>query len=177
MFKKLLYLILGWIVALSVTLIGLTWLFKHSSGLVLLYTPYLVMFASFVGIAVWLIKFREKFEIFLVYITYITSLFSFVILLPLAAERSLSSFIYFYTVEKGSFHYHTLSKEYLNDFVKKRLDDGIKGGFLIKKDKKYLPTTKTKIFYNLLYPLGEMTGTLENYKKFKSTCEHKKTYP
>ena len=166
--KKLFCFLLTGFLCLTLLIISLYFLFKYSTGLVLLYTPYLILLVSFLGVCIYSVWYHDFFEKFLIYITYVSALFLFVILIPIVIERSLSSFIYFYSVEEGSFDQTFISCNYMDKFTHKRFEDGVKGGFLKENNQVYYPTTKAKIFYHVLYPLGFITGTLGNYEAFKA---------
>jgi hypothetical protein len=92
--------------------------------------------------------------------------FSFVFLAPYAVDRSLSTSIFFYSIQHNGFPENSVSDKYMTDFYTRRLNDGINGNFLIKKDGKYHPTLRTKMYYHLMYPIGLATNSLENYNKF-----------
>lgn len=171
MLKKFFAFISIGIFCLILAIISLYLLFSYNTGLVLLYTPYMILAVSFIGVLIWSVWYKDLFEKILIYVTYTCSLFAFVILIPLAVERSLSSFIYFYTVEQGYFDKRFVSNEYMSDFLDKRLIDGVKGKFLRQEGDLYYPTFKTKVFYNILNPFGILTGTLKNYEVFKDEIQ------
>ena len=58
---------------------------------------------------------------------------------------------------------------YFKPYIKRRFIEGEKIGFLsYSGDNIYKPTKKTKIIYQLLYPLGKSSHTLNNYQIFKT---------
>ena len=140
--------------------------FLWSSGIVLLCIPWLVVLSSVVGLGVWLIKYRYLFEALLVFFTYFGVGFAFIVMAPIAVDRSLSSFIFFYAVEHESFPQVELSSDYKTIFFQKRFDDAMKGNFLVKENDVYKPTFRAKLYYGLFYPLGMITNSLENYHAF-----------
>ena len=147
--------------------------FARGAGFVLLYVPLGIALVSLLGPAFWLYRYKNGFESFLVYITLFTSLFTFVIMAPFVVERSLSCFVYFKAVEDGSVAQSAISPDFINSFVQKRFDDGVKGGFLTRQNNTYLPTPRSKLFYSIYYPLGFLTNTLNNYHQFKASYENK----
>ncbi|MDY6407726.1 MAG: hypothetical protein SPL08_03370 [Pseudomonadota bacterium] len=147
--------------------------FAYGAGLVLLYIPLGIALVSLLGPAVWLYRYKNGFESFLVYITLCASLLTFLIMAPLVVERSLSCFLYFKAVEDGSVAQEAISPDFITSFVQKRFDDGVKGGFLTRQDNTYLPTPRSKLFYGIYYPLGFLTNTLDNYHQFKASYENK----
>ena len=170
--NKLLYLLLGGI-ASFIVLIGLVYVVAgHSSGLLLLWIPFLVLISSLIGGGIWFFHYKDKFETILVWLTYLFFGFSFIIMAPIAIDRSLSTFIFFYTVEHQEFSKDKISKEYIDDFINKRFEDALRGGFLIQENEKYKPNYRAKIYYYIFYPLGMVTNTLGNYKKFEARIEN-----
>ena len=98
--------------------------------------------------------------------------FSYLIMAPLAIDRSLSTFIFFYTVQNGSIQEDKISQKYIDDFVKKRFDDAVKGNFLKKEGEMYTPQFRAKLYYYIMYPLGNITNTLDNYKYFEKDIKN-----
>ncbi|MBR6412399.1 MAG: hypothetical protein IKS41_04485 [Alphaproteobacteria bacterium] len=146
--------------------------FIHEAGLILLYLPFGIGFISLLGPIFWFYRYRNGFESFLIYITLSTSLFTFLIMGPFVVERSLSCFIYFKAVEDGSVFQDKLPNEFMESFIQKRFDDGVKGNFLTKQGSAYLPTHRAQLFYAIYYPLGILTNTLNNYQQFKKNYKN-----
>ena len=142
--------------------------FTNGSGFVLLYTPLFIAITSLIGAISYYSKLKNLFETFIVYISYVGVGFAFIFLAPFAVDRSLSTFIFFYAVEHQAYPSHQISNEYMHHFFEKRLDDGVKGGFLIKENNLYKPTARAKFYYTLLHPLGSATNMLDNYNTFKN---------
>ena len=118
---------------------------------------------------------NKLFENFLVIFSAALFNIIFIYLGPITLDRSLSSFIYFYAVEKGEINADVVFDEaYFKPYIKRRFTDGEKIGFLSCSDDNICkPTQKTKIIYRVLYPLGKVSHTLENYKNFKSHINQK----
>lgn len=52
------------------------------------------------------------------------------------------------------------------------MHDAVVTGFIQEQhNSTYKGTKKAQIFYNILYPLGEITGTLDTYKKLKNKID------
>ena len=100
--------------------------------------------------------------------------FSFVFLAPYAVDRSLSTFIFFYAVENGSFPENSVSLDYMNKFYTRRLNDGLLGNFLEKREEFYYPTWRTKLYYFIMHPIGLATNSTYNYQMFVKEV-HKNT--
>lgn len=166
--SKFLWFIAGGLFCLALAVAAVALLFRTSTDFVLMYIHYIAAGAAFFCAAVWYKHYKNAFETLLVFITYACAVFSFVILAPLATERSLSTFIIFYTVENNAYPAVEPSETYMRSFYQKRLTDLQNGGFIRKTENQYTPTLKAKIFYTLLYPLGRQTGALDNYEKFKT---------
>ena len=83
-------------------------------------------------------------------------------------DRSLSSFIYFYSIENKKITTDIFKPEYIEPYVQRRFLDGEKLGFLKCSDNICKPTLKTKITYYLLLPVAKITRTDKEYKKFKN---------
>lgn len=141
---------------------------------VLFYTPYAIFVGALVAAGVWSIWQKDIFDTFVVFCCYITAGFSFIFLAPYAVDRSLSTFIFFYSVEHDGFQATAMSDEYMQVFYQRRLDDGVNGGFLVKEGDKYHPTFRAKVYYHLMYPIGVITNSLENYQKFTDEVDKNK---
>ena len=116
---------------MCLTLYGL---FYITPDEVLFYTPYVILLDTLIFIYFWLIKYKDKFEAFLIYCCFACMNFSFIFLAPYAVDRSLSTFIFFNAVENNGFNENSVSAKYMNDFYTRRLKDGVNGNFLVKKD-------------------------------------------
>lgn len=170
-FSKFWWLCFGGIIYLGILILSIRIVSLYGSGLVLLYIPWLVMLSSVIGLAFWLIRYRSLFETLLVFLTYLSFGFAFIVMAPIAIDRSLSSFIFFYAVEHNGFPKVELSRDYKDDFFRKRIIDAHKGYFLVLEDNLYVPTFRAKMYYNLFYPLGKMTNMLGNYEQFVKEVE------
>ena len=169
------WLICGGFIYLAV-LIGSVYICSmQSSGLLLLWIPFLVIISSLVGLGIWLCRYRKPFEATLVWFVYLFFGFGFIVMAPIAIDRSLSTFIFFYAVEHGEFQRNKLSDSYKEDFFEKRFDDALKGKFLVQEGDAYKPDFRAKLYYSVFYPLGKVTNTLGNYKKFEKEIENQST--
>ncbi len=165
--RKVFWFCLGGVIYLALVIALMFIFYKYGSGFLLLYMPVFIFGSSLVGVLIWWNKFRDIFDSILIYITYVCFGFAFVFLVPFAVERSLSTFILFYAVQNNYFPELKISQEYKDAFFEKRVDDAIKGNFLSKDEDGYKPTMRTKVYYNILYPLGKATNMLGNYEKFE----------
>ncbi len=123
--------------------------------------------AAFVSFLLWTHFNKEKFEALLVFMS--LALFNILILYfgPVTLDRSLSSFVYFYSVENGSIPEHIYNDEYFIPYIDRRIIEGEKMGFLSCNNEVCNPTFKAKFLYYLLNPIGRVTKTLNNYDEFK----------
>lgn len=169
--KKILVLILGGIVYSVILVTLLYFASKNGSGLLLLYAPWFVILGSLIGLFLWWYIFKNVFETMLVYLLYVCFGFAFIFLAPIAIDRSLSTFIFFYAVEHNGIAKNNYSNHYMVDFFDKRFNDALKGNFLIYEDGIYKPTYRAQVYYYIFYPLGYMTHTLENYKQFAAELD------
>lgn len=170
---KLLYyflsLILSTILMLLVTSLY-TCFEKHG---VLFFSAFFIAFlCSFIGLGVWYIKYKNGFENFLIILTFIMFNTLFVYFGPVTLDRSLSSFIYFYSVEENSIPRDIFNKEYFEPYVQRRFEDGEKIGYLKCSEQFCYPTLKSKLTYWVFYPFGRLTGTLSNYDEFKQMMKN-----
>ena len=170
--NKFIWLALGALVYLIVLIGSVYFCSAHGSGLLLLWIPFLVIISSLVGLCIWLCRYRKLFEATLVWFVYVFFGFGFIVMAPIAIDRSLSTFIFFYAVEHGKFQRNKLSDSYKEEFFEKRFDDALKGKFLVQKGDVYKPVFRAKLYYNIFYPLGKITNTLGNYKKFEKEIDH-----
>ena len=170
--NKIFHLFIGGLLFVILLIVSVYICSLYSSGLLLLYIPYLVVFSSLSGVAYYAYWYKDVFEICIIWLLYIFGGFSFIVMAPIAIDRSLSTFIFFYTVQNGSIKENEISQKYIDDFVKKRFDDAVKGDFLKKEGETYTPKFRAKLYYYIMYPLGNMTNTLENYKYFEKDIKN-----
>ena len=109
----------------------------------------------------------------MVFCTYFLISSIFIYFGPVTLDRSLSAFIYFYSVENKEINTDIFDAEYFDKYIQRRFDDGEKIGFLKCYNSICKPTIKTKIVYYTLYPCGKLSKTLTEYDKFKSMLEKK----
>lgn len=96
----------------------------------------------------------------------------FIYIGPLTVNRSLSTFVYFYAVENKKVPQNIYNESFFKDFAARRIKDGHNFGFLECKNDEYCyPNLKTKVFYNILYPIGKITQSETKYIEFKNSLE------
>lgn len=132
------------------------------------FTILIPIFVSISAIGIWKIKYKDAFEGFLVFWVILLCSLLVMYIGPFTINRSLSTFIYFYAVENGEINKNNYDKTYLDEFIKRRYDDGEKFGFLDCNNDICRPNIKTRIFYYILSPLGKITTSDKYYKQFKS---------
>lgn len=164
--NKFFFLLICGLIYLTVLIAALYIFFTNGSGFVLLYTPLFILCSAAIGSFIWHKKYADIFETLLVYISYTSIGFAFIFLAPIAIDRSLSTFIFFYAVEHEYYPANAISQQYKDAFFQKRLEDGINGKFLTYENNTYKPTYRAKLYYSIFYPLGIATNTLSNYKIF-----------
>ena len=92
---------------------------------------------------------------------------------PVTLDRSLSSFIYFYSVENGQITRNIYDENYFSTYIQRRFEDGEKIGFLECDEHYCRPTLRTKFVYYVLYPCGIASKTLNEYYKFDKMMDNK----
>lgn len=126
------------------------------------------------ALILWILRYRNLFENFLVTISCMCFYSLFLFLGPATIERSLSFFIYFYAAENKTIQQDIFNgnEEYFQQFVSRRFEDGTKLGFL-KCDETGTcsPTVKAVVLYKVFYPFGKITKTLYFYDNFKNTID------
>ena len=124
--------------------------------------------ASVFGFSIWKIFNKGNFfEDFVVYLSELFICLFMVYIGPTTVDRSLSSFMIFYSVENKKLPNAIKNEKYINDYFERRYKDGINIGYF-KCDKDFCyPTKKAQIIYYAFYPIGKVTKTLENYYDFK----------
>ncbi len=167
-YKKLLQYCLCLIVS-TVFMLLVTYIYtlNKDHGVLFFSAFFIAIVSSVAGWGLWYIKNKNLFENFLVVFTYILFNILFIYFGPVTMDRSLSSFIYFYSVERGEIPVEIFNDEYFRPYVKRRFEDGEKIGYLNCQDRVCKPKLKTRITYYVLYPLGRITNTLTAYDEFK----------
>lgn len=138
------------------------------------YTLIISIICSILAVCVWSIKYKDNFEKFLVFICILFFNMLLIYIGPLTVNRSLSTFIYFYTVENRSVKKDFYEESYYKDFVARRYTDGQIFGFLSCEDNVCRPNIRTKMFYYFLYPIGKITASDKHYKEFKTFMDSNK---
>ena len=120
-------------------------------------------------------KIYEKFTIVLVNIIYFLILIIISVFGPVFIERSISYHIAFLAAENTYISREDVENEFVKEIFDKRMYDATIAGFLTKEENgTYKSTMKSKIFYSVLYPLGEITGSLETYKRLKKQIKQER---
>ena len=152
----------------------LTSFYKTFSEGVLFFSAFGIAFiAALLSFFIWRIFYKENFESFLIFSTLFFISVIFIYFAPVTLDRSLSSFIYFYSVENKEIPRDIYEEKYFSEYIDRRFTDGEKIGFLSCDKKNCKPTLKTKIVYYLLYPCGKISNTTTEYNKFKSMLKNK----
>ena len=131
------------------------------------------IFSSFIAICVWSIKYKSLFEKLIIFFCILFFNMLVIYIGPLTTNRSLSTFVYFYAVEKNEVNKNLYDESYYKDFVYRRYLDGDKMGFLTCDESKCKPNIRTKIFYYILYPLSKITASDKHYKEFRKFADDK----
>lgn len=131
------------------------------------YTFLISFVVAFVCVALWNIRYKDIFENILLFSFLLCFNMLLIYIAPLTVNRSLSTFIYFYSVENKQISKKIYEDGYYNDFVIRRFEDGENFGFLECDKNLCKPNIKTKIFYYILMPLGKITLSDKHYKEFK----------
>ncbi|MBR6127839.1 hypothetical protein IKQ21_09160 [bacterium] len=157
----------GIIVSLFLMLVITHFFVLKDCGVLFFNAFFIAAVSGFLGSLIYLFVDRDKFVYFVVLVSYVLFNALFVYLGPVSMDRSLSSFIYFYSVEKGQTTQNVFSEEYFRPYILRRFEDGVKIGYLRCDGGVCYPTAKTKYTYKFLYPLGKFTGVMKNYDEFK----------
>ena len=166
--KKLLQFMFCLIIA-TVSMLIYTYIYKSTQpeGVFFFNAFIIALLGGITGTIIWTIKNKDLFENFLIFLVF--SMFNtlFIYFGPVTLDRSLSSFIYFDSVQYGSVSKDIFDDTYFEPYVQRRFTDGAKIGYLKCDDVNCYPTLKTKITYTILYPLGKLTNTTQDYENFK----------
>ena len=90
---------------------------------------------------------------------------------PVFIDRSLSLFIYFYSVGNGTVKRDTLNEQYYKKFFDRRIQDAENMHFISCDKNICTPKIKAKIAYYILFPIGKITNSLKNYNDFKKNIK------
>ena len=133
------------------------------------------LISAIFGFIIFRAKYKDNFERFLVLFSYILINILFTYYIAVIIDRSLSAFMYFYSVENKSISTDIYDESYFKEYINRRYEEGKKIGYLIcdydKKECK--PTIKTRLTYMVMYPIGKLTGTLGHYDDFKILMRNK----
>lgn len=114
----------------------------------------------------------EKFTIFPIYISCVSVILIFAVFGPVFIDRSISYHIAFYAAEEGKVNIEDIKDEFSNEIFRKRIDDAqVAGVITLQDDGTFKPTIKAKIIRGILYPIGEITNSLDTYKLMKSEVD------
>ncbi len=113
-------------------------------------------------------KVFEFFTIFIIGINYFFIIFIFSVFGPVFIDRSISYHIAFYAVEKENIEIKKIETSFGKDIFDKRMNDAIRTGFIVENKDIYSPSTKAKIMYYIMYPIGKITNSLDTYNDMKN---------
>lgn len=114
----------------------------------------------------------DPFSLSLMFVIYIMSINIISIFGPTFIDRSISYHVAFYAVEKGKIDVDQVREKFANAIFEKRINDAEVSGFLVKNEEGLLvPTTKAKVMYAMLMPLGELTNSLGTYNAMKEEID------
>ena len=170
--NKFLLYFAGMIISIIVSLVGI-FIFMFFNNVLFFNALKIAFLSALIGGLFWYKYNKDKFELFVVTVSYIFCTSMFIYLGPVTVDRSLSSFIYFYSAENGSIPTHILDKEYFEPFVARRFSDGELIGMLKCDENHCEPRIKAKILYYILYPLSQITKTNKNYEIFRDNINNR----
>lgn len=169
--KKFSYFILCLLIGILTIIAAFNILIKQGDVVYFKVYPIAILGTIIASIG-WIIKYKDLFENFIVSFAYLCFFCFFLFIGPATLERSLSVFIYFYSVQNGSIKQNYYDETFFQNFVTRRYDDGQKIGFLkCNSDGLCKPTLKTKILYRIFYPYGKLTKCLYYYDEFKKSID------
>ena len=172
--QKILLYVLGLFFSMFITLI-ITLLFNSINTGVLFFSAFVIAIISgILSSVIYTLKDRDIFTDILVIFSYVLFNLFFIYIGPVTLDRSLSSFIYFYSVENGSIDMDIYREDYFRPYIQRRFEDGEKIGYLKCENGICKPTLKTKITYGILYPIGKISNVLQNYDNFSEFVDNKK---
>ena len=131
------------------------------------FTILIPVIVSILSVFIWALKYKDLFERFLVFTSILLCSLLIMYVGPFTINRSISTFIYFYTVENGQINKNDFNQAYLKKFINRRYKDSVDFGFLDCEDNICKPNIKTRIFYYILRPIGKITASDSYYKQFK----------
>ena len=168
--KKLLWYGIGFCTAGVICLLAIRFFATYIHETSLFFKALLLaLVCAGAGVLLYRRRYTDVFETILVFISYAASLALFIYMGPVTLDRSLSSFVFIYAAQEGSIPADIYTETYFRTFVERRFKDGEKMNFL-NCDNKGLctPTWKSKLTYQVLFPLAQFTKTDSSYLQFRN---------
>lgn len=110
----------------------------------------------------------DKFTSLLIGIIYCLVILVFSVFGPTFIDRSISYHIAFLAAEEKQINIEDIEEEFSDEIFQKRIHDAVITGFIVEtKNGNFEPTWKSKMITRILKPIGEITGTLNEYEKLK----------
>lgn len=128
--------------------------------------------SSIIGFLLWIKCNKDIFENFTVFLSQLFICIFVAYIGPTTIDRSLSSFMFFYSVENGYISKNIKDEKYIDNYLKRRYSDAEKIGYFKCDAQNCYPTLRTKITYFLFYPMGKISSTLDNYYEFKTMANN-----
>lgn len=112
--------------------------------------------------------------LFLLGLSYFLALILVSVFGPTFIDRSISYHIAFYAAEEGVVKPEELQETFSNDIFNKRIHDALVSDILKEdEDGSLIPTTKCKLLYCIMRPIGELTNSMGNYYEMKGLVNNK----
>lgn len=173
-FKKIFWYFISILFAIFSTLF-IAAILSHILNTVLFFSVFLIAIVLSAMLAIiWHIQNKNLFESLLYFISISLICININLIAPVFIDRSLSVFIYFYSTEKGSISTDIYDENFNKEFTLRRIKDAEKMKFITCEENICKPTCKAKLAYYLLTPLGKITNSLDNYKKFRQSIDKNK---
>ena len=168
--KIILYLCAGFLSLIALLII--TYIFTIFDKGVLFFSAFFIAIISgLIGGIAFSYKEKDFFTNIIVTVSFILFGILFIYLGPISQTRSLSYFIYFYSVENGKISKKIYNDNYFRPYVQRRFTEGEYLGFLKCDKEKCTPTTKAKLAYYTLFPLYKISHGIPYYNEFKNSVK------
>ena len=165
--KKILFYLLSVLLAIFATYLAVS-VISHTINKVLFFSAFLIaVTVSAILASIWQIKHKNLFESLLCFISLSLICINAISLSPLYVDRSLSVFVYLYSVENKTIPKDIFNEQYYKKYANRRIQEAEKMYFLKCDENACAPTIKSKIAYFILVPVAKITNSFANYKEFK----------
>lgn len=170
--RKILWFVAGGGIDVVVYLILLSLYTRISSDPIIFFASVLIAMVSTVIICFALYKLLkgrwDAFTTSVVGLTYFLGITIIAVFGPTFIDRSISYHIAFYAVEEERIDVDEMRDVFSEEIFDKRIHDALSTGFVTKnEDGSLSPTTKARLMYDILKPIGILTDSFDTYDNLK----------